>query len=81
MFKIKASDTQCGFKMFSREAAKVISNNMHLQRWGFDAEIFKICSICEIQCFEMPIQWKEIKGSKINMPQGSTVHFLGIIFP
>ena len=31
-------DTQCGFKMFTRDAAKIIFPNQHLERWAFDIE-------------------------------------------
>eukprot|EP00922_Rhytidocystis_sp_ex-Travisia-forbesii_P003912 GHVS01005677.1.p1 GENE.GHVS01005677.1~~GHVS01005677.1.p1 ORF type:complete len:305 (+),score=35.59 GHVS01005677.1:109-1023(+) len=32
-------DTQCGFKLFSREAARAVFPSMHLQKWSFDLEI------------------------------------------
>jgi dolichyl-phosphate beta-glucosyltransferase len=35
-------DTQCGFKLFTRKAAKNIFLNMHLTRWAFDVEILYI---------------------------------------
>jgi dolichyl-phosphate beta-glucosyltransferase len=35
-------DTQCGFKLFSREAAKWLFQNQHIQRWCFDAELLVI---------------------------------------
>jgi dolichyl-phosphate beta-glucosyltransferase len=35
-------DTQCGFKLFSRIAAKNIFFNIHLVRWAFDVEMLYI---------------------------------------
>lgn len=32
-------DTQCGFKLFTNEVAKVIFENLHLNRWAFDIEL------------------------------------------
>jgi len=35
-------DTQCGFKLFTRKAAKLIFFNMHLTRWAWDVEMLYI---------------------------------------
>lgn len=32
-------DTQCGFKMFTKESAKNLFSSMHLNRWAFDVEL------------------------------------------
>ena len=32
-------DTQCGFKLFTREAALRTFSNIHLERWAFDVEL------------------------------------------
>lgn len=37
-------DTQCGFKMFTRKAARLLFRTQHLERWAFDLEIIYLCS-------------------------------------
>jgi dolichyl-phosphate beta-glucosyltransferase len=64
-------DTQCGFKLFSREAANQIFPNLHLKRWAFDIEIVEICRRLNIQISEIPVTWKEIPGSKLNVITGA----------
>lgn len=32
-------DTQCGFKLFTNKAAKILFHNLHLRRWAFDIEL------------------------------------------
>lgn len=32
-------DTQCGFKIFTKESAKELFSKMHLNRWAFDIEL------------------------------------------
>lgn len=32
-------DTQCGFKLFTRHAARELFGQLHLERWSFDTEI------------------------------------------
>ena len=32
-------DTQCGFKLFTRETARALFQRLHLERWSFDVEL------------------------------------------
>jgi len=60
-------DTQCGFKLFTREAAIDIFNNLHIVKWAFDVDILYICNKFEIKVKEIPVRWKEMPGSKLNV--------------
>lgn len=35
-------DTQCGFKLFTKEAARLVFPAMHTRRWAFDIEMIVI---------------------------------------
>jgi dolichyl-phosphate beta-glucosyltransferase len=37
-------DTQCGFKMFTRPAAKLIFPVQHIDRWAFDVELIYLAA-------------------------------------
>lgn len=37
-------DTQCGFKLFTRQAAQKLFLAQHLERWSFDLELVYLCS-------------------------------------
>ncbi len=37
---IKTKDTQCGFKLFTKDTAKVLFKAMHVNRFAFDVELF-----------------------------------------
>ena len=58
-------DTQCGFKLFTRKAANDIFRNTHLVRWAFDVDMLYICQKLGIKVIEVPVNWKEIPGSKL----------------
>lgn len=58
-------DTQCGFKLFGREIAKVIFTHIHVERWAFDVELLLIAEHLQCKIGEIPVNWKEIEGSKI----------------
>ena len=60
-------DTQCGFKLFSREAARWLFPNQHIQRWCFDPELLVIARKKNMDIAEIPVEWHEIEGSKMKV--------------
>ncbi|KAI3936166.1 hypothetical protein MKW92_051583 [Papaver armeniacum] len=68
-------DTQCGFKMFTRAAARKIFKNVRLKRWCFDVELVYLCKQLSIPMIEMSVTWSEIPGSKVSLR--SILHMLG----
>ncbi|KAH0795111.1 glycosyl transferase [Histomonas meleagridis] len=60
-------DTQCGFKLFSREAARWLFPNQHIQRWCFDPELLVIGRKRGMEIAEIPVEWNEIEGSKMKV--------------
>lgn len=65
-------DTQCGFKMFTRSAARQLFLNMRLKRFSFDVELVYLCKRLRIPVQEVAVTWTEIPGSKVKM--SSIVH-------
>ena len=64
---LRFSDTQCGFKLFQKEAAKRIFSKMTLKRWGFDFEILFIAKKLGYKIREVPVFWYNEKRSKVKM--------------
>ncbi|TYJ16293.1 hypothetical protein E1A91_A10G242400v1 [Gossypium mustelinum] len=60
-------DTQCGFKMFTRSAARKLFTNIRLKRWCFDVELVFLCKWFRIPVLEVSVNWSEIPGSKVNL--------------
>lgn len=58
-------DTQCGFKMFPRTIAQILFTHTHIERWAFDVELLMMCEKLNLTIGEIPVEWKEIDGSKI----------------
>ncbi|EIE18009.1 hypothetical protein COCSUDRAFT_21059 [Coccomyxa subellipsoidea C-169] len=65
-------DTQCGFKLFTRGAARALYSNQHLQRWCFDVELIFLAQRLGIPIVETSVNWTEIPGSKVSI--SSIVH-------
>jgi len=58
-------DTQCGFKLFGRNIAKVLFNSIHIETWTFDVELLYLAERLNCNIGEIAVNWKEIEGSKI----------------
>lgn len=68
----RIKDTQCGFKLFTRSAARAIFPSLHVQGWIFDIEILLIASLLgDVQMREVPITWREVVGSKMDLVMDS----------
>ncbi|CAF0870004.1 unnamed protein product [Rotaria sordida] len=67
LFAVKSiRDTQCGFKLFSRQAAEKLFSRMHVERWAFDVELLYIAEKLNIPIIEIDVNWHEIPGSKLD---------------
>ncbi|KAG9224143.1 hypothetical protein CCMSSC00406_0006811 [Pleurotus cornucopiae] len=64
-------DTQCGFKLFSRTAAQQIFPAQHLPTWIFDVELLLLAKELGIPVAEVPVEWHEVAGSKLNVVTAS----------
>jgi dolichyl-phosphate beta-glucosyltransferase len=64
-------DTQCGFKLFKRQAAQLLFPSLHLCRWAFDIELVELCRRLNFRISEVPVNWQEIPGSKLHVISAS----------
>lgn len=64
-------DTQCGFKIFSRDAAKHIFPTQHLERWAFDVELLYLARQAGVSVAEVPVSWHDVEGSHLNVIDAS----------
>ncbi|XP_046369430.1 dolichyl-phosphate beta-glucosyltransferase-like [Haliotis rufescens] len=58
-------DTQCGFKLMTREAAILLFSNLHVERWAFDVDMLYLAQHFKMPLGEVAIAWQEIDGSKM----------------
>lgn len=60
-------DTQCGFKLFTREAAQNVFSVARLNGYAFDVEILYIARLRGYKVHEVAINWENAEGSKVNV--------------
>ena len=74
----KIKDTQCGFKLFTRPSLPYIIPYMHSEGWIFDVEMLMLAEDADIPMVEVPIGWKEVTGSKLNVIKDSLGMAVGL---
>ena len=64
------ADTQCGFKLYKRDAAKRIFERQQLDGFGFDVEDLFIARKLGMKTVEVPVRWDNVEGTKVSMMNG-----------
>lgn len=64
-------DSQCGFKMFTREAAGKIFARSLEDGWAFDVEILYVAQLLGYRIAQIPVRWTEQEGSKVSVLRDS----------
>ncbi len=78
ILNIKIKDTQCGFKLYKKQVAKLIFSK--LSRFGFDhdLEIVLLLKSKHIRIKELPVKWVHKNNSSLNILREPIKMFLGI---
>ena len=73
------ADTQCGFKLFTRPSAQFLFSHQRSDRFSFDVELLYLAKKAEFRIAEVPINWNNIPGSKVNLVLDALLMFRDII--
>ncbi len=76
---LRFRDTQCGFKLFRREAALAVFPFQRICGWGFDPELLFLARQRHFQTVEVPVVWAHVPGAKIRMLRDSLRMFGDIL--
>jgi dolichyl-phosphate beta-glucosyltransferase len=61
------ADTQCGFKLFSAEAATRLFQDQLLPGFAFDVELLGRAERIGLRVAEVPVHWQDRPGSKVRV--------------
>jgi len=64
-------DSQCGFKIFRRPAARDLFDRQLLDGFGFDAEVLWLARRLGYRVAEVPIVWRDDNRSKVRLIRDS----------
>ena len=64
------ADTQCGFKLYRRDAAQRIFALQKIDGFGFDVEDLFIAKRLGYRIIEVPVRWNNVEGTKVSTLAG-----------
>jgi glycosyltransferase involved in cell wall biosynthesis len=76
---IPYKDTQCGAKVFKKEAISQVINEIGNSEWGFDIELLYRMRKHKFRIKEFATVWEEKKGSKLKLLKTPVRMFSGIM--
>lgn len=76
---IGVRDTQCGFKMFRRDAARQLFARSRESGYLFDLELLGWADRLEMRVAEVPIDWADVPGGHLSLVREVTRIFPGLI--
>lgn len=82
---LNIKDTQCGFKLFRKDASKDIFGCLQTKGWGFDVEALLLAKQLGYKIKEVPVVWADAEGSHLRAGKDSfktlfeVIHILRII--
>jgi dolichyl-phosphate beta-glucosyltransferase len=65
------TDTQCGFKFFTREAAREIFSRQQIDGYMFDVEILVLARRLGYTIQQVPIRWRDDGDSRLALVSGN----------
>ena len=65
--KLNITDTQCGFKLYPAHVAQQVFASLQTKGWAHDVEILAHANFLGYAIIEMPITWRAVEGSKIDV--------------
>lgn len=72
-------DTQCGFKAFRRERARIVFEQQRAEGFGFDPEVLFLARRHGLLAVEIPVRWAHDPHTKVNVLRDS-LRMLGELF-
>lgn len=72
-------DTQCGFKAFRLERARVIFEQQRTEGFGFDPEILFLAQQKGLRIAEIPVRWSHNPATKVAVLGDSVRMFLDLL--
>jgi glycosyltransferase involved in cell wall biosynthesis len=73
-------DTQCGFKLFRRDAAQDAFGRGVIDGFGFDVEVLYIARKLGHKIVEVPVRWDHADGTKLHMTGDSAKMFADLLW-
>lgn len=67
-------DTQCGFKLFSREAGREVFSRSRVDRFAWDVEALLLSRRLGYRIAEVPVLWFHVEDSRVSLGGGAQAY-------
>lgn len=64
---LSVRDTQCGFKLFERSAARDLFSRTSEEGYLFDLELLAVANRLGLRVEEVAVSWADVPGSKVSL--------------
>jgi dolichyl-phosphate beta-glucosyltransferase len=72
-------DYNCGFKLYTKDAARLLFNRLTRNDWSFDSELIYLISKLGLKAKEVGIIWQDKKTSKVRPLRDGMKSFLSLL--
>jgi dolichyl-phosphate beta-glucosyltransferase len=79
LLDITVSDSQCGFKLFTRKAAQDVFSAAREEGFCFDVELLFLARKKGYRITEVPVTWSDDPASRVKLLKDSLGMFLGLL--
>ena len=79
ILNIKIRDTQCGYKLYKKNVAKIIFSRLRNYGFDHDLELVLLLKSKRIKIIELPVKWKHKHNSRLNIFWDPIKMFIGIL--
>lgn len=71
LLQVPVYDSQCGLKMVPRAAFEKVADRLVVKDFAFDVELMVALLDTDCEISEVPIDWHETPGGKVNLLKDS----------
>ena len=72
-------DTQCGFKAFRLDRARILFEQQRIERFGFDPELLYLARHHGLRAVEIPVRWAHNPETRVNVYRDSLLMLLDLL--
>ena len=66
LLPLQINDTQCGFKIFRKDAARLILPKLTIDGFAFDIEMLTVAALNGLRIAEVPVTWRNVPETKVR---------------
>ncbi|MGS0683846.1 dolichyl-phosphate beta-glucosyltransferase [Nakamurella sp. GG22] len=78
-FGVAIADTQCGFKLFTSDAARTLFGMQTVDSFSFDLEVLYLSSKVGLRVAEVPVEWIDAPGSTVDAAKVSLQFLVDLV--